>query len=111
MIGKRIGGINVFGGGLGLYTSDGNLVGGLGLSGDTSCTDYIIAWKVRHALNRDNVPAGVAGGPPGTDNIIFDDEGTIDKFEHARCFDGAGQGNHELIAEDLPNTHPVGPAQ
>ena len=58
MIGRRIGGINVFGGGLALYSADGELLGGLGVSGDTSCTDHIIAWRLRHRLNLDNVPAG-----------------------------------------------------
>ncbi|MEP7227683.1 MAG: heme-binding protein, partial [Gemmatimonadales bacterium] len=103
MIGKRIGGINVFGGGLGLYTPGGKLVGGIGLSGDTACTDHIIAWKLRHSLNLDNVPAGVAPGPPttGTDNIIYA-VGTIDGFEHPECFDTPGQGNHVAIAEALP---------
>src|SRR2546422_860357 len=37
MVGKRIGGINVFGGGLALYDADGTLLGGLGGSGDASC--------------------------------------------------------------------------
>jgi uncharacterized protein GlcG (DUF336 family) len=45
-----IGGIIVFGGGLALYAPNGKLIGGLGLSGDTSCTDHVIAWKVRHQL-------------------------------------------------------------
>src|SRR5205809_850403 len=48
MVGKQIGGVNVFGGGLALYTQSARkIVGGLGVSGDTSCTDHIIAWKVR----------------------------------------------------------------
>src|ERR1700674_4782710 len=63
MVGQKIGGVNVFGGGLALYSKDGTLVGAIGLSGDTSCTDHIIAWKVRHAINFDNVPAGVAPVP------------------------------------------------
>jgi uncharacterized protein GlcG (DUF336 family) len=110
MIGRRIGGINVFGGGLALYSprESNNLLGGLGVSGDTSCTDHIIAWKLRHELNLDNVPGGVANGPPGTDNIIYT-EGTLDGFEHPTCFDTEGQGDHVAIAEDLPETHPVGP--
>ncbi len=70
MVGKRIGGVNVFGGGLALYDASGVLLGGLGVSGDTSCTDHTVAWKVRHILNLDNVPVGVA--PGGTDNIIHD---------------------------------------
>jgi uncharacterized protein GlcG (DUF336 family) len=70
MVGDKIGGVNVFGGGLGLYEPSGRLIGGIGVSGDTSCTDHVVAWKVRHLLNLDSVPAGVA--PGGTDNIIFD---------------------------------------
>jgi uncharacterized protein GlcG (DUF336 family) len=104
MIGKRIGGINVFGGGLALYTTTGELIGGIGLSGDTSCTDHIIAWKLRHALNLDNVPAGV--GESNTDNIIFSPDATIDGFEHPRCDAGA-----VAIAEDLPEDFPVGPGE
>lgn len=43
MVGKAIGGIIVFAGGLPLYQNDGKLMGALGLSGDTSCTDHVIA--------------------------------------------------------------------
>ena len=107
MIGKRIGGINVFGGGVALYSPgpEGRLLGGLGVSGDTSCTDHIIAWKLRHALNLDNIPGGV--GESNTDNIIFavDD---LDGFEHPECFDAAGRGSHVEIANDLPEEYPVG---
>ncbi|HXA68178.1 MAG TPA: heme-binding protein [Bryobacteraceae bacterium] len=69
MVGRKIGGINVFGGGLALYNKTGVLVGALGVSGDTSCTDHIVAWKTRHALNFDDVPAGV--GAMNTDNMIM----------------------------------------
>src|SRR3954469_6959624 len=48
MGGDKIGGVNVFGGGLALYNTDGKVIGGLGVSGDTSCTDHVVAWKVRH---------------------------------------------------------------
>jgi hypothetical protein len=34
MIGGKIGGVNVFGGGLALYNSQHELIGGLGVSGD-----------------------------------------------------------------------------
>jgi hypothetical protein len=110
MIGKRIGGINVFGGGLALYTPDGILIGGLGVSGDTSCTDHIIAWKLRHSLNLDNIPGGVAGTAPGTDNIIYK-VGSLDGFEHPKCFDTPGQGDHFTIGTNLPSTHEVGPEE
>lgn len=46
---KRIGGVNVFGGGLGLYKG-GKKVGALGVSGDTSCRDHVFAWHVRMSL-------------------------------------------------------------
>jgi uncharacterized protein GlcG (DUF336 family) len=71
MVGGRIGGVNVFGGGLGLYNSKHELVGGIGVSGDTSCADHNIAYWTRHILGLDFVPAGVAGGDK-QDNIIFD---------------------------------------
>jgi hypothetical protein len=35
------------------------LIGAIGVSGDTSCADHIAAWKIRWALNLDNVPNGV----------------------------------------------------
>jgi uncharacterized protein GlcG (DUF336 family) len=72
MVGGRIGGVNVFGGGLGLYNADGTLVGGLGVSGDSSCADHNIAWRTRHALNLDFVPGGVSGDPARPDNIVYD---------------------------------------
>jgi uncharacterized protein GlcG (DUF336 family) len=70
MIGERIGGVNIFGGGLGVYASDGTLLGGLGVSGDSSVADHIIAWKLRHALNLDFIPGGVS--PTKDDNMVID---------------------------------------
>ena len=72
MVGFRIGGVNVFGGGLALYAFNGRLLGGVGVSGDSSCADHNIAWRVRNGLNLDHVPAGVS--PDGTrkDNIVYD---------------------------------------
>src|SRR5256886_4839710 len=65
MVGKRIGGTNVFGGGVALYDADGTLVGGLGVSGDASCAGPNIAWKMRYNLQLDHVPAGGAHGGAG----------------------------------------------
>lgn len=62
LVGKRIGGINGFGGGLALYNAKGVKVGAIGVSGDTSCTDHAVAWKVRKALGLDNVPGGFISG-------------------------------------------------
>lgn len=109
MVGRKIGGVNVFGGGLALYTSDGELVGAIGVSGDTSCTDHIIAWKVRDALDLDNVPKGVS--PTGNDNIVHDI--AEDANGHAKSAGGFGHpacdGNAVTIANQLPTTHPIGP--
>ena len=49
LVGNRIGGVNVFGGGLPLY-QNGVKVGGIGVSGDTSCTDHAFVWKMRQLL-------------------------------------------------------------
>ena len=72
MCGKKIGGVNVFGGGLALYDSEGKLAGAIGVSGDSSCADHNIAWRTRHHLGLDHVSAGVSGDPARPDNIIFD---------------------------------------
>jgi hypothetical protein len=47
---KRLGGINVFGGGLPLYNAQLQKIGALGVSGDTSCTDHAFSWRVRERL-------------------------------------------------------------
>ena len=109
MVGERIGGVNVFGGGIALYASDGTLVGALGVSGDSSCADHNIAWKTRDSLEMDNIPGGVSG--TGDDNIVLDLEfDTITKdtvspsgWGHPACSSAAS-----VIAEELPTSHPVG---
>ncbi len=105
MVGKPIGGIIVFGGGLALYDK-GKLVGGLGLSGDTSCADHVIAWKVRHQLKLDGVPMGVAPGQ--NDNMILDmQNGTsASGFGHPSC--KGGKPSDETIKK-LPEQFPLGP--
>jgi uncharacterized protein GlcG (DUF336 family) len=60
MVGNKIGGVNVFAGGLALYNNKGEVIGGIGVSGDTSCADHAIAWRLRSALGLDYVSSGVA---------------------------------------------------
>jgi uncharacterized protein GlcG (DUF336 family) len=84
LVGEKVGGVNVFGGGLALYAVGANIVGGVGVSGDTSCADHNIAWRVRNLLHLDHMAAaGSTPGVPGPaslfagdathpDNIIFD---------------------------------------
>jgi uncharacterized protein GlcG (DUF336 family) len=101
MTGKRVGGVNVFGGGLALYDEDGHLVGGIGVSGDTSCTDHVIAWKTRDSLELDNVPGGVSATMD--DNLNIATPVTAGTFEHPDC----GGGVADIIA-DLPTSFPIG---
>ena len=74
MVGGKIGGVNVFGGGLALYATGQKLVGGVGVSGDTSCADHNIAWRVRHNLALDHMlgVGGVGGDAAHPDNIKYD---------------------------------------
>jgi uncharacterized protein GlcG (DUF336 family) len=77
MVGGRIGGVNVFGGGLALYNENHVLVGALGVSGDSSCADHNIAWRTRSNLGYDYVPKHapdpeISGDPARPDNIVYD---------------------------------------
>jgi uncharacterized protein GlcG (DUF336 family) len=96
MNGKRIGGVIVFGGGLALY--DGNdVVGGLGVSGDSACADHNAAWRIRQALGLDKVPAGV--NPQRKDAIVYDMNNSghsASGFGHPKC-----AGSEADIAEQL----------
>ena len=95
-IGKQLGGVVVFGGGLALYNQQG-LVGALGVSGDSSCADHNIAWRVRHGLGLDHVPNGVS--PAHNDAIIYDmlpDRTSASGYGHPQC------GGHEAeVAEQI----------
>ena len=85
MNGKRIGGVIVFGGGLALYNGS-DVVGGLGVSGDSACADHNAAWRVRQALGLDKIPAGV--NPQRKDAIIYDMNNTgqsASGFGHPKC--------------------------
>ncbi len=94
MVGRKIGGVNVFGGGLGLYATGKKIIGGVGVSGDTSCSDHYIAWRVRHILGLDHMVGvgGVNSDVTRPDNIIFDISGGVSAggFGHPHCTAGAG---------------------
>ena len=94
MVGKKIGGVNVFGGGLALYNEDGKLLGAIGVSGDS--------WKVRHKLKMDYIPAGVS--PNKDDNIVNDivDGISSSGWGHPVCSPEATD-----IAESFSKTYPV----
>lgn len=96
LVGKRSGGLIVFGGGLALYDDHG-IVGALGVSGDSSCADHNVAWRVRSALGLDKVPAGV--NPNRKDAIVYDigaDGKSASGWGHPRC-----AGTEADVAEEL----------
>ena len=65
------------------------MVGALGVSGDTSCADHSIAWRIRRNLDLDHLAGvgGVSGDDARPDNIVFDiTEGmSAGGFGHAQC--------------------------
>ena len=74
LVGTKPGGVNVFGGGVALYAAGQRLVGAVGVSGDTSCADHMIAWRVRNNLKLDHLlgVGGVSGDAQRPDNIVYD---------------------------------------
>ena len=96
LAGDKIGGVNVFGGGLALYAEGKRIVGAVGLSGDTSCADHFIAWRVRNLLKLDHMTGlyAVSGDAQRPDNIVFDfvpnanggpGSASAGGFGHPRC--------------------------
>lgn len=89
LVGNKVGGVNVFGGGLALYADGKKIVGGLGVSGDTSCTDHYMAWRLRAALGLDHLAGvgGVSGDATHPDNLIFSDSANPNAaaFGHPHC--------------------------
>lgn len=69
MVGQKASGVIVFGGGLALYDGEA-LIGALGVSGDTSCADHNVAWRVRKTLGLDRVPGGITA--ENNDAILYD---------------------------------------
>lgn len=83
-LGHVPGGIITFGGGVPLY-SGGQVIGGLGVSGDSACADHVIAYRMRRLVHLDGIPGGVGFG--GTDNIDYLAANEApDGFKHPHCF-------------------------
>lgn len=101
MVGQRVGGINVFGGGLALYNANHVLVGAIGVSGDSSCADHAIAWRSRSTLLLDYVPGGV--GPGGVDQISYrgDTTAQFEPWSQPHCVNAAVEN---AVVTGLPAT-------
>jgi uncharacterized protein GlcG (DUF336 family) len=79
------GGIITFGGGFALYNGSGQVIGGLGVSGDSSCADHSIGYRMRKLAGLDGIPGGA--GDSGTDNISYAPLGTAPTgFQQPHCF-------------------------
>lgn len=88
---SRVGGVNVFGGGIAVY-KNGVKIGALGVSGDTSCTDHATVWKARQILGlASNFPDFPAGGGFETLNLTST-YGALG--DHPDCYNTASINNN-----------------
>jgi uncharacterized protein GlcG (DUF336 family) len=71
-------GVITFGGGVGLYSA-GEIIGGLGVSGDTACADHEIAKRARHLAGLDPT------GGPLVDDITYSSADGASVFTHPLC--------------------------
>src|SRR2546422_8135423 len=95
--GRIVGGIITFGGGVPLYDSGGKIVGGLGISGDTACTEHEIAKRVRDEAGM-NPPGGAT-----VDDISYSSTDGASVFTHPLCPNTYRNGvfiGHEAPASD-----------
>ena len=96
-IGKVCGGTIVFGGGLPLYNERGQVVGGLGVSGDTPCADHEVA-KVIRAM------AGLTpAGGNHVDDIVYAVDEPPSPYTHPVCVNTYRNG----VAIGNPPPHPT----
>src|SRR5262245_41702272 len=91
------GGLIFFGGGVPLY-KNGEIIGGLGVSGDTSCTDHEIAKRVRTAAG---LNPGFGGGA-AADDIIYIGVDAASPFGHPTCQNTWRNGGNLNKNEPLP---------
>ena len=95
------GGQIFFGGGVPLYR-DGKIVGGLGVSGDTSCADHEIAKRVRDLAGL-NPPGGAL-----VDDIVYSPPDPPSVFAHPVCPNTYRNGTK--VGDEAPATYPLVPA-
>jgi uncharacterized protein GlcG (DUF336 family) len=91
--GRIAGGLIFFGGGVPLYRN-GRIIGGLGVSGDTSCADHEIAKRVRDLAGL-NPPGG-----PSVDDITYSTTEGPSVFTHPLCVNTYRNG--VLVGQEPP---------
>ena len=89
-------GLIFFGGGVPLYDSNHHIIGGLGISGDTSCADHEIAKRVR------NLASLNPSGGPTADDISYSSKDGASVFTHPLCLNTYRNG--QFIGQELPAT-------
>lgn len=94
------GGLIFFGGGVPLYRN-GKIIGGLGISGDTSCADHEIAKRVRDLANL-NPPGGAL-----VDDIVYSGPDAPSVFAHPVCLNTFRNGTR--IGNEAPASYPFVP--
>jgi uncharacterized protein GlcG (DUF336 family) len=94
------GGQIFFGGGVPIY-SGGKIIGGLGVSGDTSCADHEIAKRVRNLAG-----LNPAGGMLA-DDIVYSPPDAPSVFAHPVCLETWRNGIR--IGSEAPATYPMVP--
>jgi uncharacterized protein GlcG (DUF336 family) len=91
------GGNIYFGGGVPLYRNQ-KIIGGLGVSGDTSCADHEIAKRVRNRAGL-NPPGGMLA-----DDIVYSPPDPPSVFAHPVCLNTWRNGVE--IGSEMPATYP-----
>lgn len=88
------GGLIFFGGGVPLYIN-GKIIGGLGVSGDTSCADHEVAKAVRDAAGLN------PSGGKTTDDISYSSLDGANAFTHPLCINTKRNGG-AVIGQEAP---------
>jgi uncharacterized protein GlcG (DUF336 family) len=91
------GGMIFFGGGVPLYNGT-KLIGGLGVSGDTSCADHEIAKRARNLAGL-NPPGGATA-----DDIVYSPPDPPSVFAHPVCLNTWRNGT--FIGNEKPESYP-----
>jgi uncharacterized protein GlcG (DUF336 family) len=99
---KIAGGMIFFAGGLPLY-SNGRIIGGLGVSGDTSCSDHEVAKRVRNMAGL-NPPGGML-----VDDIVYSPPDAPSVFAHPVCLNTWRNGT--AIGSESPMAYPMVPPE
>jgi uncharacterized protein GlcG (DUF336 family) len=94
--GEIAGGLIFFGGGVPLYRN-GKIVGGLGISGDTSCADHEIAKRVRDLANLNPMGGALV------DDIVYSGPDAPSVFAHPVCINTRRNGIK--IGDEAPATY------